>query len=54
MSKRDYYEVLGVAKDAGVDELKKTYPQLATNCPPASNLGHHKVEGQLQEAKGAA
>jgi molecular chaperone DnaJ len=29
MAKRDYYEVLGVARDAGEDDLKKSYRKLA-------------------------
>ena len=34
MSKRDYYEVLGVAKGASADEIKKAYRKVAMQYPP--------------------
>ncbi|HEY4554347.1 MAG TPA: molecular chaperone DnaJ [Bacillaceae bacterium] len=37
MSKRDYYEVLGVAKDAGKDEIKKAYRRLSKQYHPDIN-----------------
>ena len=35
--KRDYYEVLGVAKDATEDQIKKAYRKLAMKYHPAEN-----------------
>ena len=52
MSKRDYYEVLGVSKDANAAELKKAYKRLAMKYHPDRNPGE-EGEAKFKEAKEA-
>jgi molecular chaperone DnaJ len=49
MAKRDYYEVLGVARDAGEDELKKSYRKLAMQWHPDRNQGNAEAEAKFKE-----
>ena len=53
MSKRDYYEVLGIAKSAGEADLKKAYRRLAMKYHPDRNPGDHAAESKFKEAKEA-
>jgi molecular chaperone DnaJ len=53
MAKRDYYEVLGVNRDAPDDELKKSYRRLAMKFHPDRNPDNPKAEEHFKEAKEA-
>jgi molecular chaperone DnaJ len=49
MSKRDYYEVLGVKKDATTDEIKKSYRKLAKEFHPDKNQSDNEAEEKFKE-----
>ena len=49
-TKRDYYEVLGVKRDAEADEIKKAYRQLALKNHPDKNPGDAEAEKRFKEA----
>lgn len=53
MSKRDYYEVLGVSRSASADEVKKAYRQLALKFHPDRNPDNKEAEESFKEASEA-
>ena len=50
MAKRDYYEILGVSKSAGADEVKKAYRKVAMQYHPDRNPGDKASEEKFKEA----
>ena len=51
--KRDYYEVLGVPKDASADQIKSAYRKLAMKWHPDRNQGSEEAKAKFQEASEA-
>ena len=49
MAKRDYYEVLGLKKDASEDDMKKAYRKLAKKYHPDLNPGDKDAETSFKE-----
>ena len=49
MAKRDYYEVLGVGRNAGADDIKRAYRRLAIKYHPYKNPGDKGAEAKFKE-----
>lgn len=53
MEKRDYYEILGISRDSGADEIKKAYRQAALKYHPDRNPDNKAAEEKFKEASEA-
>lgn len=53
MAKRDYYQVLGVGREAGADDIKKAYRKQAMQYHPDRNPGDKSAEQKFKEASEA-
>lgn len=53
MAKKDYYDVLGVGRDASADDIKKAYRRLAMKFHPDRSQGEPENEARFKEAKEA-
>ena len=49
MAKRDYYETLGLDRNANDDDIKKAYRRLAMKCHPDRNPGDNEAEKRFKE-----
>lgn len=48
MAKQDYYETLGVSRNAGADEIKSAFRRLAKECHPDKNPGNAEAEAKFK------
>jgi len=53
MAKRDYYDILGIKRDANTEEIKKAYRQLAMKYHPDRNPGNKEAEERFKEVSEA-